>query len=124
MTRNEIKKYIKQKYKIESVSLWEDAPSFIVFRNEKKKWFAIIMDVKYNKVYRDSSNDRIVDIMNVKLEPDLIDLINNSKGFAPAYHMNKKHWVSIEISKVSDKKIKNLIDMSYNLVTNKKYKIE
>ena len=74
------------------------------------------MDVPYNKVYRNSDKDHIIDVMNVKLDPELITSIKNTKGFAPAYHMNKTHWVSIEISKVSDTKIKSLIDMSFNNV--------
>ena len=74
MTWEEIKKYIKKKYKID------------------------------------------IDVMNVKLDPELITSIKNTKGFAPAYHMNKTHWVSIEIGKVSDIKIKALIDMSFNNV--------
>lgn len=57
-----------------------------------------------------------IDVMNVKLDPELITSIKNTKGFAPAYHMNKTHWVSIEISKVSETKIKTLIDMSFNNV--------
>ena len=36
MTRAEIKKYIKQKYKVESVALWADSPTYIVFRNNKR----------------------------------------------------------------------------------------
>ena len=72
MTRAEIKKYIKKKYKVD------------------------------------------IDVMNVKLDPELITSIKDTKGFASAYHMNKTHRISVEISKVSDKKIKNLIDMSYN----------
>ena len=116
MTRAEIKKYIKKKYKIESISLWADSPNYIVFRNDKNKWFGIIMDVPYNKVYRNSDKDNIIDVMNVKLDPELITSIKNTKGFAPAYHMNKTHWVSIEICKVSDTKIKTLIDMSYNII--------
>ena len=74
MTRVEIKKYIKKKYKVD------------------------------------------IDVMNVKLAPELITSIKNTKGFAPAYHMNKAHWVSIEIGKVSDTKSKALIDMSFNNV--------
>lgn len=54
--------------------------------------------------------------MNVKLDPELITSIKSNKGFAEAFHMNKTHWVSIEIGKVSDTKIKTLIDMSYNNV--------
>ncbi len=37
MTRTEIKKYIKNRYKVDSVALWEDTLSYIVFRNAKKK---------------------------------------------------------------------------------------
>ena len=74
MTRTEIKKYIKKKYKV------------------------------------------YIDVMNVKLDPELITSIKNTKGFAPAYHMNKTHWVSIEIGKVSDTKIMSLIDMSFSNV--------
>ena len=117
MTRNEIKKYIKQKYKVESVALWADYPNYIVFRNSKNKWFAAIMDVPYNKVYKNSCDDKKVDFMNVKLDPELITSIKNTKGFALAYHMNKTHWLSIDINRVNDAKIKNLIDVSYNLVT-------
>ncbi|MBR1453517.1 MAG: hypothetical protein IJ593_02575 [Lachnospiraceae bacterium] len=69
MTRAEIKKYIKKKYKVESVALWADYPNFIVFRNNKKKWFVAIIDVPYNKVYRNSDKDHIIDVMNVKLYP-------------------------------------------------------
>ena len=57
-----------------------------------------------------------MDVMNVKLDPELITFIKNTKGFALTYHMNKTHWVSIEIGKVSDTKIKTLIDISYNNV--------
>jgi predicted DNA-binding protein (MmcQ/YjbR family) len=74
MTRAEIKKYIKKKYKVD------------------------------------------IGVMNVKLDPELITFIKNTKGFAEAFHMNKTHWVSIEIGKVSDTKIKSLIEMSFNNV--------
>ena len=42
--------------------------------------------------------------------------MRNTKGFAEAYYINKTHWVSIEISKVSDTKLKALIDMSFSNV--------
>lgn len=134
MTRNEIKNYIKKKYKVVAVSLWEDAPSYIVFRNGKKKWFGIIMDVPYSKVYKKLNDknsslkqknikkyadDEIIDVMNVKLSPDMVTSIKKQKGFVEAYHMNKTHWVSIDIAKVSNKKITDLIDISFNIVKGK-----
>lgn len=120
MTRSEIKKYIKNKYKIDSIAFLEEWSDFLVFRNEKKKWFAIIMNVPYNKVYRKAIETKIIDVLNVKLDPEMVSTIKNEKGFAPAYHMNKTHWVSIEINKVSDKIIKDLIDMSFEIVLGKK----
>ena len=37
-------------------------------------------------------------------------------GFAPAYHMNKKHWLTILLNgSVNDDEIYNLLDMSYEM---------
>lgn len=131
MKRSEIKKYIKKKYKVDAISMWEDEPNYIVFRNDKKKWFGILMDVPYNKVYKKQSHEsnsslkrnnienEIIDVLNVKLAPDMVASIRKQKGFAEAYHMNKKHWVSIDIEKVQNKKITDLIDISYNIVKGK-----
>ena len=68
-------------------------------------------------LYRNSDKDHIIDVMNVKLDSELITSIKNTKGFAEAFHMNKTHWVSIEIGNVSDTKIKTLIDMSFNNIS-------
>ncbi len=98
MTRAEIKRYIKQKYKVSSIALWVDAPNYIVFRNKKKKWFGIIMDVPYNKVYRGSDKENVIDIMNVKLEPVLVSIIKNTKGFI--------HEIRVETSKKLEKNVR------------------
>lgn len=38
------------------------------------------------------------------------------KGFYPAYHMNKEHWITIFLDgSVDDEKILSLIDISYDL---------
>ena len=104
--REEIFKYIKEKYDINPEYLWEDTPTFAVFRHKKnKKWFGIIMDVK-GEVY-----------FNVKTEPNYSDLLRNSYNYIiPAYHMNKEHWNTIIISKNVDKKLlQELINQSYEL---------
>ena len=38
-----------------------------------------------------------------------------NKGFLKAYHMNKEHWVTIILNEVDQNKIKELIDLSYDL---------
>ncbi|WP_230470755.1 MmcQ/YjbR family DNA-binding protein [Kingella kingae] len=36
-------------------------------------------------------------VVNVKLTPEWITQLSGQHGFAPAYHMNKKHWLSVRL---------------------------
>ena len=46
-----------------------------------------------------------------------IELREQYPTVKPGYHLNKKHWNSIEIDgSISDRMIKNLIDESYELI--------
>lgn len=58
--------------------------------------------------------------INLKCDPDLaIELRNKYTEVSPGYHMNKKHWNTIQISDtLSDHIIKEWIDQSYALVCN------
>ncbi|EHL97434.1 hypothetical protein HMPREF9103_01993 [Lentilactobacillus parafarraginis F0439] len=55
------------------------------------------------------------DVMDIKMAPDQIDILQTMKGFLPAYHMNKGHWLSVRIGEVSATQIRQLIDASYQL---------
>jgi len=56
--------------------------------------------------------------VNLKCNPDLaVELREAFHSIKPGYHMSKKHWNTVEINgDVIDKKIFELIDLSYNLV--------
>jgi len=56
--------------------------------------------------------------VNLKCHPELaIELREEYHSIKPGYHMSKKHWNTIEINgDVTDKKIYELIDLSYDLV--------
>lgn len=56
--------------------------------------------------------------INLKCEPDYAqELREKYKGVAPGYHMNKKHWNTIQFENdVDDKLICSLIDHSYESV--------
>ena len=61
-------------------------------------------------------SDRIVDIVNIKCDPIMLGSLLEEKGFYPAYHMNKEHWITICLDgSVDDEKILSLIDISYDL---------
>lgn len=60
--------------------------------------------------------------INLKCDPVLaIELRERYSSVIPGYHMNKKHWNTINIDgSVPDKEIFSWIDHSYNLVLIKK----
>jgi len=59
--------------------------------------------------------------INLKCDPDqALALRDIFKGITPGYHMNKKHWNTIQFgSDVPDGEIKRLIDHSYTLIFTK-----
>jgi predicted DNA-binding protein (MmcQ/YjbR family) len=54
----------------------------------------------------------------LKNEPEKnVELREEYSAIKPGYHMNKKHWNTIDIDgSISDDMLKNLIDDSYDLV--------
>ena len=79
-----------------------------------RKWFAIVMDVPDEKL--GLAGDAIVDIVNVNLDPGLVDELSQREGFLPAYHMSKKQWVSIQLDgSVAADEIGMLLEKSYEL---------
>lgn len=61
-----------------------------------------------------------MEIVNLKCETDLIPTLIHENGICPAYHMNKQHWISVDIERYEDaEKFKMLVDMNYQLVGKK-----
>ena len=60
--------------------------------------------------------------INLKCEPSFaIELRERHPSVTPGYHMNKKHWNTVNLDgSVPDKEIFSWIDHSYELVTGKK----
>lgn len=96
--------YIREKYNIEGENPFKKGVDALVFK-KSKKWFGIITN--YNKGL----------LINLKNKPEVIENIIDNINILPAYHMNKKHWISLKIENNLDvEEIKKLIDESYNLV--------
>ncbi len=52
-------------------------------------------------------------------------LVSQYESIIPGYHMNKKHWITITLTKeLTDKMIKQIAEDSYKLVVNKLSKAE
>ncbi len=117
---NRLTELIKQKYNDTPEFLWENLPGFGVFRNpESAKWYALISRIDKSKLEKKSHGE--VEILNIKLDTDEIIELHKVKGFYPAYHMNKKYWITIILDDtISDKKIMDLIEKSHVFSQNKK----
>ncbi|MDE5557491.1 MAG: MmcQ/YjbR family DNA-binding protein [Ruminococcus sp.] len=114
--RDKIISYVKEKYATDPEYLWLKTPDAFVLRNPKnKKWYALVMRVKKSVLIPDMTG--FTDIINLKCEPLTREcLLAEGKAF-PAYHMNKKLWISIILDNNIDFKILcNIIDESYNIV--------
>ena len=107
--------YVKEKYGTIPEEPWEDNNHATIKTPNSKKWYGIFMSVSYKTLGLDKSGK--IDILNVKLNPELIESLIDKKHFFPAYHMNKKYWITILLDSDMDLDlIKSLIDESFKLV--------
>lgn len=107
--------YAKGNYGTEPEYLWERTPDAGVLRHtSNKKWYGIVMSVSLDKLGLDSGAK--ADILNVKCDPIVLGSFLMKKGYYPAYHMNKRHWLTILLDgSVPSDEIEMLIDGSYEL---------
>lgn len=112
---NRITKYIIEKYKVEPEFLWKKLDGSAVFRNKKnKKWFGIIMDINKNKLEKEN---KIIEIINTKINETEKEQLLKNKGIYEAYHMNKKNWITMTLDDtLKDTTIINQIEKSYNII--------
>ena len=53
----------------------------------------------------------------MKCEPELGERLRASyEAIVPGYHLNKRHWLTITVSGVPDRMVRDLIEDSYDLV--------
>jgi predicted DNA-binding protein (MmcQ/YjbR family) len=70
------------------------------------------------KMFALASLDEIPSTANLKCDPDrALELRDRYEQVRPGYHMNKKHWNTVEIdSGIPDNELRKMIDHSYELV--------
>jgi predicted DNA-binding protein (MmcQ/YjbR family) len=70
------------------------------------------------KMFALMSLDELPATANLKCDPDLaLELRDRYQQVRPGYHMNKKHWNTVEIdSDIPEVELRRMIDHSYDLV--------
>jgi len=74
------------------------------------------------KIFAITAFDQVPARANLKCDPDLaLELRDRYEQVRPGYHMNKKHWNTVEIETgIPDGEIRKMIDHSYDLVAKRK----
>lgn len=111
---NRIAKLINEKYDVSPEFLWDFVPDYGVFRNlRSNKWFGIVMNLDKSKIIQTETGE--VEVLNLKLYNNVSKALK-IKGVYSPYHSSKKNWVSIILDNtLSDKKIMELVDLSYDI---------
>ena len=90
-----------------------EAMGFMV--EDKGKWYGLMMEVPLQKLGVASQANAL--ILNVKIHPEDKERLITTDGVYEAYHMNKKHWISIALNVCTDDAlIKECIYTSYKCV--------
>ena len=108
--------YCERKFGTEPEAPWEDSPDAYTFKTAKRnKWYALFMTIPYKSLGLVAKGT--LDVVNIKLPAEkVLDLIDRVH-FYPAYHMNKKHWITIVLDKeVDEPLVQQLLEESYGLV--------
>ncbi|MCH5164845.1 MAG: MmcQ/YjbR family DNA-binding protein [Clostridiales bacterium] len=119
-TRESVYEYVEKEYGSLPEHLWTAFPLYSVFRRvDNKKWYAIIMDIQRSKLGLEG--EEYVDIIDVKCSPATREKLTGKPGFLPAYHLNRKNWITVLLDgSVDTKTLFELIDESYVIAKGEK----
>lgn len=110
---NRLAKAIYNRYGDKPSFPWDKFTGYGVFVNpQNHKWYAVIMNIDKSKVDKKQSGE--TEIVNLKLDGQKIVELLGKKGFYPAYHMNKKNWISVALDEsVTDDMLLVLLEESH-----------
>lgn len=116
---NEVIGYARERYGEEVEYLWEKFPeNGVLRRKDNRKWYAAILTVAGNKV--GLSTEDLTEIVDLRAEEQVVDSLKDRRGFAPAWHMNKKSWITVLLNgSVELSTIERMIDHSRELALKK-----
>ena len=87
--------------------------------NDCDKMYALMFTIGKRKLDK-TCDDEYVDAVNIKVEPSKVEDLLQLHGFYPAYHMNKKHWVTAILDDtIKDETLKELLLKARDLVGNR-----
>ena len=118
LTKQNAIAYIRNNYGVAEDYPWDDSDAFVFRHRVSRKWFCLFMDISAS--YLGIDDNRVITVVNLKVPRSVRDDLLREEGIYPAYHMNKQHWISLDLRKANEKMLEVLIDMSFKATANKK----
>ena len=124
--REKICAYAKEKYASQEEHLWFRFPDYAVFRYPvTKKWYGLVGPLPKKtlllKINLKSSDNTIVEILNLKIDPQRREELLATPGIFRCYHMNQNSWVSVILDDtLPDDKVMELVETSRNIIVSSK----
>ena len=111
---------VRDIYGDEPEFLWEKFPDNAIWRRkDNRKWYGALLTVSKKKLGLES--DEIVEIIDLREQPEMIKSLLEQDNYYPGWHMNKNHWYTILLDgKVPFDEICRRIDVSYKIAGNKR----
>ena len=108
---------VQAKYGNQLEYLWEKSPDTAVLRHEdNQKWYAVLMRIPWDRL--DKEREGLVEAVNLKHD-QVADLLSQN-GIYPAFHMNKRYWISLPLDDtLTDEKVLELFERSWFLTSKK-----
>lgn len=107
--------YAKAKYGSPTEYLWPKFPrNAVCRRQDNEKWYFALLSVQGSKI--GLKTDEIVELVDLRAQFDDVPKLLKQPNIYPAYHMNKKHWITIILDgSMPLDEIYKFIDRSYEL---------
>ena len=97
-----------------------DFETAVLRHKDNRKWYAIVMRVSRRKFGFES--DEVIDVVNLKLPPEMFGSFRPADGVHPAYHMNKLHWISVLLPDAPEDVVQFLVNVSFEATKSLKKK--
>lgn len=108
--------WLKSHFSVQPDFPWPRTPDFCVFRCPNQKWFVLVMKIKYSQLGLIGNEE--VWVVNIKADCDEIPSLIDHKSIFPSWHMNKKHWITILLTAVTDfEQLCTLTKKSYEIIS-------
>ena len=119
MTRQELLNHIAETYGITPDYPFEgDFTTAVCRHGNNRKWFAILMEIPKSRL--GLSGEGTLNVVNLKISPEMLPSLLQERGVFPAYHMNKSHWVTAALDgTASEEMVAFLTEVSFTLTAKK-----